>query len=515
MGCISHKDAVQAVPEEEPSAPQERKSKRTTKNALEDIRDKYAIGEVLGAGSFGQVRTATLHKATSSSCCRAVKIVARNGLEDEWSNVAMFRKEVRLLQNINDPNIIKFYDFYEDPSFLYVVMEKCTGGEVFQKIRELRRFGEHDAAAIGKQMLSSVSYIHRHHIAHRDIKAENFLFSTKDMSSPLKMIDFGMATVVKPGEYLDALCGSPHYLSPELIGQKYDQTTDIWAFGVLMYLMLFGRYPHEGGRPEVIMWKILTNKISWTSDRVKLTKSCLHFLSHILEPNRHKRYTAEVALQHAWVKSSSDRQRSAAAPAQVPKEIREAAHSASKLRFTAPTQVATNFEEKLQQINRDYSHGKRLGRRIGNPSDAPATVSRHTTRLTTAPATPLVNPFMGSADSSTGFIGNKPGGGQSGGASVVPMAAGGESITQRRQSGHAAEKALRERICAPQMREQDTCTGIPRNRFQARAASTPHMAYIGDMPLETTISFAEKYRQLFEEGVRKDAAAEPTVVTLS
>merc|ERR1740138_379496 len=229
-------------------------------------------------------------------------MIERDNEDGEWSNQAIFVREVGLLQQINHENIIRDYDFYEDIHFLYVVMELCKGGEVFAKIVELKRFSEKNAAVLGQQMLQAIDYIHKRHIAHRDIKAENFMLAEPSIHSPVKMIDFGMACKFKDGECLTELCGSPHYLAPELIGQKYNHLADIWAFGVLLYLIMYGHYPFDAKSPRDIMVKILTEPIPWQT-KAKLSKDALNFLKRLLEHNPRKRMTAEQALDHPWIKS--------------------------------------------------------------------------------------------------------------------------------------------------------------------------------------------------------------------
>eukprot|EP00397_Hematodinium_sp_SG-2012_P003366 GEMP01003374.1.p1 GENE.GEMP01003374.1~~GEMP01003374.1.p1 ORF type:complete len:859 (+),score=161.73 GEMP01003374.1:57-2579(+) len=325
---------------------------------IEDIREKYALSnELLGRGSFGQVRTAVEFK-TGVVC--AVKIIQRDNKVGEWSNEAMFKTEVELIRNLDHTNIIKFYEVYEDPRFLYVVMEKCDGGEVFDKIRELRRFGEWDASNIGRQMLCGLHYIHNLDIVHRDVKAENFLFHTKDISAPLRLIDFGMAKRLVPGEYFTSLCGSPHYLSPELVGQRYQESTDLWSFGVLMYLMLYGRYPFDGNSPEEIMRNILTGVVNWTHSHVHLSPLAILFLKRFLVLDATKRISAKQALVHDWICTRKPDVK----PAVLPQEVRAAAHSASKIRFNQNViSSVKDFQQKLSEAEDDYSRGK-VGVRI-------------------------------------------------------------------------------------------------------------------------------------------------------
>merc|ERR1719160_1778794 len=99
------------------------------------------------------------------------------------------------------------------------------------------------------------------------------------------MIDFGMATRCEPGEILTELCGSPHYLAPELIGQKYNEMVDIWAFGVLLYLIMYGSYPHDAKLPQDIMLKILLDEIHFKQTKAKLSKQAVDFLKRLLQHN--------------------------------------------------------------------------------------------------------------------------------------------------------------------------------------------------------------------------------------
>lgn len=359
----------------------------------EDIRDKYDLGDILGSGSFGQVRSAKLRELGSTEV-RAVKMIERDDQDGEWSNQAMFVREVELLQQIKHTNIIRYYDFYEDPHFLYVVMELCSGGEVFQKILELKRFAETDASAIGRQMLSAIAYIHQLSICHRDIKAENFMFAENSISSPLKMIDFGMATKFTPTQVLTELCGSPHYLSPELIGQKYNQSADLWAFGVLLYLLMYGRYPYDGKSPQDIMTKILMNVIDFTHTKAKLSETAIDFLKRLLERNPRKRITAEEALQHSWLQVQKAPKKPDEQGA-LPMEVLRSAHKhATATRKEIDKKVEELRNQKLRKIDDDFVKGIRHGQRLGPtpPQDfqqKPEFVRRDN-KLTTAPSRELV-----------------------------------------------------------------------------------------------------------------------------
>jgi len=358
----------------------------------EDIRDKYDLGALLGSGSFGQVREATTKDPPFH--VRAVKMIERDNEDGEWSNQAIFMREVGLLQDIQHENIIQYFDVYEDHHFLYVVMELCRGGEVFAKIIELKRFSERHAAMLGQQMLAAIEYIHDLQIVHRDIKAENFMLSEPEWPSTVKMIDFGMACKIKEGQVLTELCGSPHYLAPELIGKKYNELVDVWAFGVLLYLLMYGRYPYDAKHTRDIMAKIVSENIRWQT-KVKLSDDAVSFLKQLLEHDPKKRLTAVEALSHPWMASEgspdvSDQTRT------LPSEVVRSAHKkVTATRKQVDPKVEEVRNEKLRKIDEDYNNGIRNGQRLHKTENEDfmrkPEFLRRDNRITTSPSDQLRN----------------------------------------------------------------------------------------------------------------------------
>jgi myosin-light-chain kinase len=385
MGCGASAKAAAPKQEEEAKAASPKPVIGKEDHENEDIRDKYELGKVLGSGSFGQVREAVLKGQTE---VRAVKMIERDNEDGEWSNKAIFVREVDLLQQIDHQNIIRYYDFYEDLHFLYVVMELCKGGEVFAKIVELKRFSEKNAAQVGQQMLQAIDYCHKKKIAHRDIKAENFMLAEPSLSSPVKMIDFGMACKFEDGECLTELCGSPHYLAPELIGQKYDHRADVWAFGVLLYLLMYGHYPYDAKHPRDIMVKILTEPIPWQT-KAKLSHHGLDFLRRLLEHDLKKRMSAQEALNHPWMRNADSED----LPAEV---VRSAQKKVTATRKPVDPKVEEGRNAKLQKIDEDFKNNIRHGKRLGpTPVDAAfmskPEFQRHANKTVTAPSTQLTD----------------------------------------------------------------------------------------------------------------------------
>jgi serine/threonine protein kinase len=243
---------------------------------------------------------------------------------------------------------------------------------------------------LGQQMLRAMDYIHKMNVVHRDIKAENFIFSAPEISSAVKMIDFGMACKFEHGQVLTELCGSPHYLAPELIGQKYNHIADVWAFGVLLYLLMYGHYPYDAKQPRDIMVKILTDPIQWQSSKAKLSKDCIGLLKKLLEHNPKKRLTAEEALNHPWMKLAQSLQEGEAISTET---LRSAHKKVTATRKQVDVKVDKLRNEKLQKIEEDFTKGIRHGQRLG---ETPKEVYmnqpeflRRDNKLTTAPSSQI------------------------------------------------------------------------------------------------------------------------------
>eukprot|EP01054_Gregarina_sp_Poly1_P010423 Gregarina_sp_Poly_1__10422@NODE_750_length_6465_cov_191_781651_g557_i0_p2_GENE_NODE_750_length_6465_cov_191_781651_g557_i0NODE_750_length_6465_cov_191_781651_g557_i0_p2_ORF_typecomplete_len552_score66_68Pkinase/PF00069_25/8_7e71Pkinase_Tyr/PF07714_17/7_6e41Kinaselike/PF14531_6/2e15Kdo/PF06293_14/1_1e11Kdo/PF06293_14/2_9e03Pkinase_fungal/PF17667_1/4e08RIO1/PF01163_22/1_7e07RIO1/PF01163_22/1_3e03YrbLPhoP_reg/PF10707_9/9_6e07WaaY/PF06176_11/3_4e06APH/PF01636_23/0_0065APH/PF01636_23/1_4e03EcKinase/P len=271
-----------------------------------DIRDFYRLGPVLGSGSFGQVRVC-LHRKTDQQF--ACKIMTKNPgktrrpTSQPVSFVSMFKNEINILRSLDHPNVVKLVETFEDRHFLYAIMEKCDGGELFTKIVKKRRFSEVEASSLCREMIAAIAYIHSRHIVHRDVKAENFLFSkSKSSHNRLVLIDFGMSVqLIDTNRYLRQVCGSPHYVAPELIRRYYKKEVDLWALGVVVFLMLYGRYPFEGADQKAIAQKILKSEPDYQRSSTPPSDLAITFMKGLLEKDPAKRLTPQEAMRHPWV----------------------------------------------------------------------------------------------------------------------------------------------------------------------------------------------------------------------
>ena len=160
------------------------------------------------------------------------------------TDVERVKREIHILKMMKHPNIIKLHDLVENSKQIYIVMDLCEGGELFDLVWNSKRLDEENSKRIFSQIIDAIEYLAKIRVVHRDIKPENILF---DWDMNVKLVDFGLSNTWKSGERLQTAWGSPCYASPEMIsGKQYHGTyTDIWSAGIVLYFMLCGHLPFE------------------------------------------------------------------------------------------------------------------------------------------------------------------------------------------------------------------------------------------------------------------------------
>lgn len=223
---------------------------------IKNIHEHFLFICEIGRGAFGSVHRIQSKTTGEIFACKRMNKLSIN-------NPDMFYTEINLLKSIDHPNIIKLYDIYIDKVFVYLILEECLGGELFKRLikraHDQRIFSEVEAARIFKEIMEAINYLHSHKIIHRDIKAENIVFSTPEEDSPLKLIDFGLSQVYTGNEEkgLKGEVGSPLYKAPEVFDSQYSEKSDIWACGVLLYMMLAGLPPFYSRDKDELKHKIV------------------------------------------------------------------------------------------------------------------------------------------------------------------------------------------------------------------------------------------------------------------
>jgi len=263
--------------------------------------DKKKIGE----GSYGSVSKGKVKGAGGGAgSIRAIKTISKA----QMKNIDRFKQEIAIMKMMDHPNIIKLYETFEDHRNIYLVMELCVGGELFDKIIESGHFTEVQAATLMKQIVRAIYYMHENKVCHRDLKPENFLFTTKEdiSNNTLKIIDFGLSCKFEKGQVLQTKAGTPYYVAPQVLAGKYDELSDLWSCGVIMYVMLCGYPPFFGESDAEVLSKVRLGNFSFNAaDWKNVSEDAKNLIRMLLKMNPRDRYTAEQSLNHEWIKNTA------------------------------------------------------------------------------------------------------------------------------------------------------------------------------------------------------------------
>lgn len=272
---------------------------RSTRSSIyqlnkENILDVYDICNKISSGYYGTVKKACMKNDPSTYY--AVKSINKSNLSKK--NLKNLICEIQVLAKLDHPNIVRYYETYDDDKYFHLVMELCEGGELFQRIVKRKRLKEKEAAEILYKLSHAISHCHSRGIVHRDIKAENVLFESKsDTTNNVKIIDFGLAR--KKGDHnLHSIVGTPCYVAPEVLEGTYDRKCDIWALGILTYVMLYGKYPFDDENKSVLFEKIKKHEPKYDTSFV--SQEALNIMKEMLQKDSTKRPEAEKLLDHPW-----------------------------------------------------------------------------------------------------------------------------------------------------------------------------------------------------------------------
>lgn len=302
------------------------------------LSDEYLVKDILGRGGFsvvrrGEIKSSSTSSSSSTSCSSsssppstqvAIKTLKRfAGLGPAspatWKQVsisdALLTNEILVMRKIVEdvsphPNVIHLYDVYHDPDGVHLVLELCSGGELFDRIVAQERYSEAGAAAVTRQIAKGLQALHRANIVHRDLKPENCLFLDKSESSPLKIMDFGLSSVEEFTDPVVGLFGSIDYVSPEALSQgRISAASDMWSLGVILYILLSGYPPFHATSNRQKQQLILAGDFSFDEHTWKnISSSAKQLISSLLSVDPHKRPTAHEILLHPWVIGDSAKQ---------------------------------------------------------------------------------------------------------------------------------------------------------------------------------------------------------------
>ena len=263
------------------------------------LYDKISIGDFkmekqLGQGSYASVKLA-YEKASNKKY--AIKIYEKYRLTDphRMNNV---KREISILKKMDHNNIIKLYYALDEKRQIFLIMEYIGHMSLhsYLKSKPGRRLDEKEAKKLFFQIVQAVNYCHAKNIVHRDIKLENILL---DENMTIKVIDFGFSITIPASKKLNIFCGTPSYMAPEIVNKTLynGHATDVWALGILMYVLLHGNFPFKGIDDKDLFRKISKGKFDMNEN---LSKECKGLIHMILKVNPTERVNTNQILQNSW-----------------------------------------------------------------------------------------------------------------------------------------------------------------------------------------------------------------------
>jgi calcium/calmodulin-dependent protein kinase I len=290
----------------------------------EDFSHSYKLEEILGRGSFGKV-CRCVHKSTKAEF--AVKMIKKRYVDPKA--LAKIKDEVRILEMIHHPNVVRLEEVYESEDCLFIVLELLRGGELFDRIAKKKSFSEYEAAQVIRDVASAVQYMHSIGIVHRDLKPENLVYSSKEQDGVLKITDFGLAKYLGlsrhprsslsqyPSENKDehnsspmnsmiSLVGTLGYMAPEILNrEQYGPQVDLWSIGVILFVLLCGYPPFYDRSPSGLLGAIRKGAYCFADPYwTHISEDAKYTIFRLLTVHPQHRITTLELLQTPWILQS-------------------------------------------------------------------------------------------------------------------------------------------------------------------------------------------------------------------
>ncbi|CAD8192997.1 unnamed protein product [Paramecium octaurelia] len=263
----------------------------------------FKVFKRIGKGNFASVYLA---ERVEDGQQMAIKAFSKSVAYAEENGKEGLMNEIKLMRQLDHPNIIKLHEVHETSNSLYVCLELLEGGQLYEQLKKKVIFSNKEILTIIKGLLEGLKHIHSKDIMHRDIKLENILFKKPNQIESVCLADFGLATYVHEEVYLYCRCGTPGFVAPEVINikdltTKYDKVCDIYSLGLVFHLLLTGKPAFTGRSYTTIVNQNKEAKIQWKSSAFDIIpKAALNLLKRMLEADPKLRITAEEALQHNY-----------------------------------------------------------------------------------------------------------------------------------------------------------------------------------------------------------------------
>ena len=270
-----------------------------------NLLDLYDIKEKSGKGKFGLVKHA-IHKQSGKEV--AIKIMAKKNMST--ADLELAKTEIDILKICNHPNIIKLYDVFDTPEYIYIIMEYCSGKDLFSYIEKRNyKLPEPRAANIIHKLSMAIFYIHSYGIIHRDLKPENILMTDNTDNADIRLLDFGLSKIVGPGEKCTEPYGTLSFVAPEVLkGKPYDKSVDLWSIGIIAYLLMCGFLPFDDEHSErEIARQTIQDPVPYPANIWKnLSAEAKEFVGSLLKKNPEDRISIKEVLNSKWIRKYVD-----------------------------------------------------------------------------------------------------------------------------------------------------------------------------------------------------------------
>jgi serine/threonine protein kinase len=267
------------------------------------FNDLYNLDTKIREGRISGIWKGSIIDEDSHFAIKVIRVDKCN-LQDE----ARIMNEVAILKSMDHPNVIKVYDFFEESPNFFIVMDLMEGGDVFERIVQKTQYTEVDARKLARYLLTGVEYIHHRGVAHRDLKPQNILLSSRANDNAIKIADFSFSKRVHTPKSLFTRCGTPTYVAPEILkNHPHDEICDMWSVGVIIYVALVGYPPFIEEDQRVLFRKVrLGEYCFFEEDWIGISQEARDLITRVLQVDPDQRLSASQALKHEWITGIED-----------------------------------------------------------------------------------------------------------------------------------------------------------------------------------------------------------------